>query len=92
MAAARAEIGKIELRHAELDNTLATLRAEAVHFERRLPRLEAQAGDLSGQIEQIVAPNLNLTRSNRIERGNDLAGSVSVPYTSFMRPSRRASL
>lgn len=67
VTAARAEIGKIELRHAELDNTMATLRAEAINFERRLPRLEAQVAGLSGQIEQIIAPNLRRLRSSYSE-------------------------
>jgi hypothetical protein len=78
--AARAEIAKIELRQTELEGTITTLRAEAVSFERRLPRLQAQAGDLSGRIEQIVAPNLRRLRAGYGELA-DKRGTVREALT-----------
>lgn len=63
VGAARAEIKKIELRQTELTETISTLRKEATAFERRLPQIEQQMSALSGQIQQIVAPNLRELRS-----------------------------
>lgn len=63
VAAARAEIAKIELRQAELGATITTLRKEAVSFESRLPRLEAQLSEVSGEIDRVVAPNLRQLRT-----------------------------
>jgi hypothetical protein len=63
VAAARAEITKIELRQAELAITITTLRKEAVSFESRLPRLEAQLSEVSGEIDRVVAPNLRQLRT-----------------------------
>ncbi|MFY9958912.1 AAA family ATPase [Bradyrhizobium sp.] len=64
VAAAEAEIAKIEVRQAELADTITTLRKEAVSFERRLPRLEATFSTLSGEIERVIAPNLRELRSS----------------------------
>lgn len=61
--AARAETIKIELRQAELTMTIATLRNEAVSFERLLPRLEASLSNVSGEIDRVVAPNLKQRRT-----------------------------
>jgi hypothetical protein len=63
IAAAQAEIAKIEVRQRELADTITTLRKEAVSFERRMPRLEASFSQLSGQIEKVVAPNLRQLRT-----------------------------
>jgi hypothetical protein len=63
VAAAAAEIAKIQVRQAELTETIASLRAEAVRFERRLPGLEGEVASLSSRIEQIVAPNLRKLRT-----------------------------
>lgn len=63
VAAARAEITKIELRQAELTTTITTLRKEAVSFESRLPRLEGQLSEVSGEIDRVVAPNLRQLRT-----------------------------
>jgi hypothetical protein len=63
ISAARAEITKIELRQIELTQTISALRKEATAFERRLPKIEQQAAGLSGQIQQIVAPNLRELRN-----------------------------
>jgi DNA repair ATPase RecN len=62
VGAARAEINKIDLRQAELKETITTLRKEAAAFERRLPKIEERASGLSAQIQQIVAPNLRELR------------------------------
>jgi hypothetical protein len=63
ISAARAEITKIELRQTELKETISALRKEAAAFGRRLPKIEQQAEGLSGQIQQIVAPNLRELRN-----------------------------
>jgi predicted nucleic acid-binding Zn-ribbon protein len=75
VVAARVEIGKIELRQAELSETISSLRKEAVSFERRLPSLESSLSDLSGQIERIVAPNLQKLRRSYKELA-DKSGEV----------------
>lgn len=64
IAAARAEMAKIEVKLGELLDTIATLRDEAVSFERRLPALEARLSELSATIEKTVAPNLKQMRSS----------------------------
>jgi hypothetical protein len=61
--AAQSEIQKIELRQSELQQTITSLRAEAVRFERHLPRLEGQLSDVSDEIERVVAPNLRQLRT-----------------------------
>lgn len=63
IAAAQSEIRKIEVRQNELTQTIATLRKEAVSFERRLPALEEQLTGVSGEIERVVAPNLRQLRT-----------------------------
>jgi peptidoglycan hydrolase CwlO-like protein len=75
IAAARAEIAKIEVRQKELASTIQTLRKEAVGFERRLPRLNEQLAMLSGEIERVVAPNLRHIRSTYRELA-DKGGEV----------------
>lgn len=63
VGAARSEIRKIEVRQSELEQTIATLRKEALSFERRLPSLEDQLANVSGEIDRVVAPNLRLLRT-----------------------------
>lgn len=63
IAAAQSEMRKIEVRQNELTQTIATLRKEAVSFERRLPALEEQLAGLSGEIDRVVAPNLRQLRT-----------------------------
>ena len=63
VAAAQSEIRKIEIRQTELTQTIATLRKEAVSFERRLPMLEEQLDTVSGEIDRVVAPNLRQLRT-----------------------------
>ncbi|TPI10329.1 hypothetical protein FJW06_23590 [Mesorhizobium sp. B4-1-3] len=63
VVAAQSEIRKIEVRQRELTQTIATLRKEAVSFERRLPVLEEQLATVSGEIDRVVAPNLRQLRT-----------------------------
>jgi hypothetical protein len=63
VAAAQSEIRKIVVRQSELSQTIGSLRKEAVSFERRLPALEAQLAAVSGEIDQVVAPNLRQLRT-----------------------------
>jgi AAA domain len=64
VAAARAEIAKIEMRQNELADTIVALQREARSFERRLPAIEKSVSALSERIESIVAPNLRRLRSS----------------------------
>ncbi|WGR92307.1 AAA family ATPase [Bradyrhizobium sp. ISRA443] len=64
VAAAHAEISKIELRQGELRDTIATLQREARAFERRFPGIEQSISRLSEEIDNIVAPNLRRLRSS----------------------------
>jgi predicted nucleic acid-binding Zn-ribbon protein len=63
MSAAKAESSKIELRQAELKDTMASLQKEAKSFERRIPRIESDVHRVSQQIEKIVAPKLRQLRT-----------------------------
>lgn len=81
VAAARVEIGKIELRQAELKETIGTLRKEAVSFERRLPALEQSLTTLSGQIDRIVAPNLRELRTSYkqlADKGGEVREALAI--------------
>lgn len=63
VAAAQSEIRKIGVRRSELTQTIATLRKEAVSFERRLPGLEEQLAAVSSEIDRVVSPNLRQLRT-----------------------------
>ena len=63
VSAARAEVAKIEIRQAELKETIATLQREAKGFERRIPKIEFDLHRISQQIETIVAPKLRQLRT-----------------------------
>ncbi len=63
VTAAKAEVAKIELRQAELKETVAILHKEARGFERRIPKIESDLRGISQQIETIVAPNLRRLRT-----------------------------
>ena len=81
VAAARVEIGKIELRQAELKETITTLRKDAVGFERRLPALERSLTTLSGQIDTVVAPNLRLLRTSYkqlADKGGEVREALAI--------------
>lgn len=60
--ASRAEIAKIEMRQAELLETISALTKEADASNKRLPRIESELHDISEQIEGITAPNLRQLR------------------------------
>jgi hypothetical protein len=81
VAAARVEIGKIELRQAELRETIERLRKEAVSFERRLPALELSLTTLSSQIDRVVAPNLRELRSSYkqlADKGGEIREALAI--------------
>lgn len=81
VAAARVEIGKIELRQVELKETIATLRKEAVNFERLLPVLEQSLTTLSSQIDTVVAPNLRLLRTSYkqlADKGSEVREALAI--------------
>lgn len=63
VAAARVEIGKIELRQGELRKTIALLSDEARSFERRMPLLKTRIEELSSEIEKFIAPTLRKSRA-----------------------------
>lgn len=81
VAAARAEISKIETRQTELAETISALRKEAVGFERRLPRLEEAYSSVSGEIERVVAPNLRQLRSSYrqlADKGGEVREALAI--------------
>jgi hypothetical protein len=81
VAAARIEIGKIELRQRELKDTIATLRREAINFERKLPALEQSLKTLSSQIDTVVAPNLRLLRTSYkqlSDKGSEVREALAI--------------
>lgn len=63
VAAAQAEINKIDLRQRELGATIAGLRHEASSFEKRLPALRSEMHQVSQRLETIITPNLRKMRT-----------------------------
>jgi archaellum component FlaC len=81
VAAAGAEIGKIEIRQSELKETIATLRKEASNFERRLPALEQSLTTLSSQIATVVAPNVRRLRTSYkqlADKGGEVREALAI--------------
>ncbi len=81
VAAARAEIAKIRVRQSDLAETMTTLRAEAVSFERRLPNLQSKLRDLSGKIDSVVAPNLRQLRASYkdlADKGGEVREALAI--------------
>jgi hypothetical protein len=70
VAAARAEIAKIELLRLELAETVKTLRTEAAGFDRRLPKLEDELRRVVIGMEQLVTPKLTQLRTGYAELAN----------------------
>lgn len=62
ITASRAEIAKIEVRQAELLETILALEKEAESHNRRIPRIESELQEFSKKIEGITAPNLRQLR------------------------------
>lgn len=62
ITASRAEIAKIEVRQAELLETISALEKEAGGYNRRIPRIEVDLQEFSRKIEEITAPNLRQLR------------------------------
>lgn len=73
VAAARSEIGKIELLRKELDETVQSLRREAGNFDRRLPGLQDQLRTASENIDRIISPKLTRLRADYAELANKRA-------------------
>lgn len=63
IAAARAEIVKIELLRVELAETVKALEAEASGFDRRLPKVDAELQRVVLGIEQLISPRLTQLRT-----------------------------
>lgn len=80
VAAARGEIAKIDLLRTELTDTVATLRREAVAFDRSLPKLEEQLRGVSLEIETMVSPQLARMRASYAELA-DKRGEVREALT-----------
>jgi uncharacterized protein YlxW (UPF0749 family) len=81
VAGARREIEKIELRQEELNETIDSLRSEAANFERRLPKLEENLSSVSGEIDRVIAPNLqNLRSSYRklADKGGEVREALAI--------------
>jgi len=67
VAAARAEIKKIESRKTDLDSTISTLSREQRTLLKRLPSVRTSLQDVSSQIREIVAPELKRQRATYTE-------------------------
>jgi len=67
VAAAAAEIAKIENRQAELGSTIATLRKEETSLQKRLPVIRVQLQEVSDEIREIVSPDLKRQRASYAE-------------------------
>jgi hypothetical protein len=63
VAAARAEMSKIDQLRGELASTVVDLRREGASFDRRLPKLDTELRALSATVEATIAPKLSLLRS-----------------------------
>jgi len=61
--AANAEVIKIELRQAELSDTIADLEKERLSLERRIPKLERDLHAVAEDIKETVYPDLRQLRS-----------------------------
>jgi hypothetical protein len=95
VAAAGAEIRKIELRQSELKETIGTLHKEAASFSRRLPKIEEQAVDLFSQIQQFVAPNLRELRNTYgefAEKRGEVREALAIYNTLSNLEDRKAKL
>lgn len=67
VAAASAEIKKIESRKTDLVSTISTLRREESTLQNRLPSVRSSLDDVSNQIREIVAPDLKRQRASYTE-------------------------
>ena len=63
VAAARIEIGKIELLRKELSETVQGLRREGVSFDRKVPKVAQELGIVSENIDRLIAPKLSQLRT-----------------------------
>lgn len=67
VAAATAEIRKIENRETELVSTISTLRREESTLRNRLPGVKASLQEVSDEIREIVTPDLKRQRASYTE-------------------------
>lgn len=65
--AARHEIEKIDLLRSELAITVKELTHEGVTIDRRIPRVIEELGQISGQMDSLVAPKLAKLRASYAE-------------------------
>lgn len=95
VAAAQAEIVKIEVRQKELADTIKSLRKEAASFERRMPRLEESYSTLSSEIERVIAPSLKQLRANYrqlADKGGQVREALGVHHALTDFAERKAKL
>jgi len=67
VAAATAEITKIENRKTDLVSTISTLHGEQGTLQKRLPDIRTSLQEVSNQIREIVAPDLKRQRATYSE-------------------------
>jgi hypothetical protein len=91
VAAARAEIAKIELLRVELTDTMKALETEASGFDRRLPRLDAELQRVALGIEQLVTPKLTQSRTAYAELADKRGEVRESSFRSTLASSRAAS-
>lgn len=67
VAAATAEIKKIENRQSELVSTISALKKEEKTLQKRLPGVTSSLKEISDEIREIVAPDLQRQRASYTE-------------------------
>lgn len=95
IAAAQAEMVKVEIKRDALLETITALRDEAVSFEKRLPMLESRLSELSASIDKIVSPNLKRMRSSyRVlaDKSSEVREALAINRTLVDLEARRAKI
>jgi len=63
VAAAKAEISKVQVLRRELAKTVDDLQREGASFDRRLPKLEKELQEISNNVESFLSPKLAKLRA-----------------------------
>lgn len=95
VAAARAEIAKIEILQRELVETVEGLNKEAQSFDRRIPRTHRDLASVASNIDQMIAPNLSRLRASYADladKRGEVREALAVYRTLEDIERRRAAL
>ncbi|MFS8184498.1 AAA family ATPase [Pseudovibrio denitrificans] len=74
IAAASAEVAKIENRQADLTSTILTLEKEEKTLQKRLPKAKLSLTQVLSDIREIIAPDLKRQRASYAELSNKRVG------------------